>query len=497
MIDVSGLSHVLEVDAESKTVLVEPNVPMDQLVEATLKYGLIPPVVMEFPGITVGGGFAGTGGESSSFKYGLFDVTVNWIEIVLADGQVVHASKAERHDLFYGAAGTFGTLGVTTLLELRLLRATTHVELTYNSVASFPEAIQKLRLAEADPSNDFVDGVLFAKDRGVVVVGRLKNISQNDTSIRIQRFSRARDPWFYLHAEQILGSSTPAFKEAVPLIDYLFRYDRGGFWVGYYAFKYFKIPFNRVTRWALDKYMHTRVMYHALQESGFSQKYIIQDLALPYSTVQNFLEYIDTSFGFYPLWLCLLRPSGQTPLHPHSANGRYSKKQETLLNVGLWGPGPSSHDAFVQANRQLEHKVRELFGMKWLYAQTYYTEEEFWDIYDRKWYEALRIKYHATTLPSVYDKVKIDLDAQRRRSVSGVWAIWPRSGLYGVAKAVIGSDYILSTKGRDVRGLGCLFGVLVLLLNLLTILLWRMGKVIWLESTGGLFSPPARQERLQ
>lgn len=68
MIDTSGLSRVLKVDSERMTALVEPNVPMDSLVDATLKHGLIPPVVMEFPGITVGGGFAGTSGESSSFK---------------------------------------------------------------------------------------------------------------------------------------------------------------------------------------------------------------------------------------------------------------------------------------------------------------------------------------------------------------------------------------------------------------------------------------------
>ena len=47
----------------TKTALVEPNVPMDRLVAATLQCGLIPPVVMEFPAITVGGGFTGTAGE--------------------------------------------------------------------------------------------------------------------------------------------------------------------------------------------------------------------------------------------------------------------------------------------------------------------------------------------------------------------------------------------------------------------------------------------------
>lgn len=67
-VDISTLRNVLAVDQVKRTVLVEPNVAMDSLVEATLPHGLVPPVVMEFPGITAGGGFAGTGGESSSCK---------------------------------------------------------------------------------------------------------------------------------------------------------------------------------------------------------------------------------------------------------------------------------------------------------------------------------------------------------------------------------------------------------------------------------------------
>lgn len=56
IIDVSSLNHVLKFNKSEKTVLVEPNVPMDQLVEATLAQGLLPKVVMELPNITVGGG---------------------------------------------------------------------------------------------------------------------------------------------------------------------------------------------------------------------------------------------------------------------------------------------------------------------------------------------------------------------------------------------------------------------------------------------------------
>lgn len=43
LVDISSLSNVLKVDAKARTALVEPNVPMDRLVESTIKYGLIPP----------------------------------------------------------------------------------------------------------------------------------------------------------------------------------------------------------------------------------------------------------------------------------------------------------------------------------------------------------------------------------------------------------------------------------------------------------------------
>lgn len=87
MIDTSNFSHILKVDTTTwtaLTALVELNVPMDRLVAATIKHGLVPSVVMESPGITVGGGFAGTSGE------------------------IVTASETERSDLFHGAAGSFG-----------------------------------------------------------------------------------------------------------------------------------------------------------------------------------------------------------------------------------------------------------------------------------------------------------------------------------------------------------------------------------------------------
>ena len=445
IIDTSSLSAVLDIDLATQTALVEPNVPMDRLVEETMKYGLVPPVVMEFPGITVGGGFAGTSGESSSFKHGFFNRTINRIEMVLANGVVIACSDQENAELFHGAAGAVGSLGVITLVELQLTKAKKYVETTYHPVASVSEAIKKLELASSDLDLDYVDGILFSKDNGAIITGRLTDHPKH--TIPIQHFSDAGDPWFYLHVKDSIKRAAGPGTEAIPLAEYLFRYDRGGFWVGASAFDYFYMPFNAFTRWWLDDFLHTRMMYTALHASGHSKKYLVQDLALPYSTAEQFVDYTDKALGIYPLWLCPLRQSSLPTMHPHSheteADGKTLKP---MLNIGLWGNGPSRHDEFVKANRDLEHKLRELGGMKWLYAHTYYTEDEFWSMYDRDWYNALREKYCATSLPSVYDKVKFDVDAERSACslslVDSILNTWPISGLYGIKKAIDSGTYL-------------------------------------------------------
>ncbi|KAF2727414.1 FAD-binding domain-containing protein [Polyplosphaeria fusca] len=458
IVDVSALNHVLKVDVERKVAIVEPNVPMDALVRETRKYNLLPPVVMEFPGITVGGGFVGTAGESSSFRYGFFDRTVNWAEVILADGTMVTASSKENSDLFSGLAGSFGTLGVLTLLELRLIDLKPYVELTYHPVNSISAAMSKLQAETLNESNDYVDGILFSRTKGSIITGRLK--SNPPSSSSLQRFSRAHDPWFYLHASRTTSSppSSP-HTEHVPISDYLFRYDRGAFWTGYYAFRYFMIPFNFLTRLLLDYFMHTRIMYHALHASGHTDRYIIQDLALPASAAASFLDFIDARFGTYPLWLCPLPPDTRGSMaHPHALATRGEPRHEQYINVGVWGPYPSSEAGYVAANRDIEAKVRELGGLKWLYARTFYTEDEFWGIYDRERYAELRARYRASGLPSVFEKVRDEPGRRREERFGGTgwkgmvkrWVLCTNltRGFYGIWKAVWGGDYLLERKRK-------------------------------------------------
>ncbi|KAI9651583.1 MAG: hypothetical protein M1831_000594 [Alyxoria varia] len=449
-IDISDLRRVLSVDTRSKTALVEPNVPMDRLVECTLQHGLIPPVVMEFPGITAGGGYAGTGGESSSFKYGYFNETVNRAEIVLGNGDVVNASRQENAALFHGASGAVGSLGVTTLLELQLIDAKKYVKTTYHSVSSISESVQKIQEETQKHDHDYIDGILFSPDHGAIVTGSLTD--ECPPAGHVQTFSSSWDPWYYLHVQAATCSpaNTPT-TEYIPLPEYLFRYDRGGFWVGRSAFSYFKFPFNRFSRWFLDDFTHTRMLYRALQASGQSAHYVVQDLALPFPKAVEFIDYTKTSFDIWPLWLCPLRQPSLPSLHPHSpqsANAPVAPSESLLLNIGLWGFGPKGQAAFIAKNRELEEKLRQLGGMKWLYAHAYYSEEEFWSMFDRRWYDDLRQKYHAENLPSVWQKVAVDPEVQER-AVQSSWSkwllqFWPFGGFWGIWRAIRSGDYLLA-----------------------------------------------------
>lgn len=520
-VDTSRMNHVLDVDTATKTALVEPNVPMDELVEATLKQGLVPLIVMEFPGITVGGGFSGTSGESSSFRYGAFETTVNWIEIVLASGEVTRASKTEKPDLFWGAASAFGTLGVVTLLEVQLRDAARYVELTYRHVENFDDVVSVIQAETADNTpNDYVDGITFSLNSTIICTGRLVDNLPAGASPR--QFLRARDPWFYIHAQRVekrLRHQPPNTIEVdhIPLTDYLFRYDRGGFWTARYAFRYFLTPFNRITRFLLNPFMHARVMYCALHHSGLSDFHVIQDVGIPYAHAATFTRHLDTHLPLYPLWLCPLRVQRPTPDSQHGLHAEFGQPPQppshsssstpsssptqtqthtpkTLLNFGIWGPIPPPpstlpltnrhlHTSHL-ANRHLEQTVHALGGKKWLYGQAFYpTEGEFWASYDRGAYEAVRARFGAGWLPSVFEKVRMvgrDGDEMGRggdgggggggigggvRGVIGavvawlmavVWVVWPLRGLYGVYRAVGGGDYLLQkrrTVGEGVKGL--------------------------------------------
>jgi len=379
--------------------------------------------------------------------------------MVLPNGEVARASKTSKPDLFWGAACAFGTLGVVTLLEIQLRDAQPFVELTFRRISSLADVVKAVE-AETAPNtaNDYVDAITFSLDSTLLCTGRL--VPTVAAGHHACQFLRRRDPWFSVHAGAIekqlkKSPSSTTVTEYVPLTDYLFRYDRGSFWTARWAFRYFVTPFNRVTRFVLDPLLHTRVMYRALHQSRLSDFYVIQDVGIPYGRAEEFAEWLDKCLDVYPLWLCPLSLKRDEKDSGYGLHAEFADPEtKPMLNFGVWGPASGDRTECVRKNRELEKKVHELGGKKWLYAHAYYTEDEFWARYGRDGFDRLREKYHATYLPSVYDKVKVDVDAEeaatratlKSRLSSTIWRIWPVAGLYGVYKALLGGDYLLQEK---------------------------------------------------
>ncbi len=69
-----NLVDVLDIDTERRTITCEPLVSMGQLTHTLDKLGWTIPILPELDDLTVGGLVMGTGIETSSHKYGLFQV---------------------------------------------------------------------------------------------------------------------------------------------------------------------------------------------------------------------------------------------------------------------------------------------------------------------------------------------------------------------------------------------------------------------------------------
>ena len=395
-IDISALRNIVEINADQRYAVVEPNVPMDKLVEATLEHGFIPPVVMEFPGITVGGGIQGAAGESSSFREGLFHQTCLSYEMLLGNGEKMSVSPDEHSELFWNTACSYGTLGLITLAKLRLIPATSYVELIYKRVTSPEALIDTVRRATTTDA-DFVDAILFSQNLGVVMIGKRTNEKKHG----LRRFSRARDEWFYLHAKKV-AMRNEKYEETIPLKDYLFRYDRGGFWVGTCGFKRGNLPFNRLTRFIFDAFLKTRELYDILHATNVSQEFVVQDISLPEAHVTEFLKSINEFLGIYPIWICPLKREVETRFSPAFID------TPLVINVGIYGSlsnGKRDYETLLETNRKLETLTATVHGRKVLYAHTYYSESEFWNIYGHEWYERMRAQYKAERFPNIYQKV--------------------------------------------------------------------------------------------
>src|SRR6188508_988144 len=120
-LDTSGLTGVIAVDPGARTADVAGMCTYEDLVAATLPYGLTPLVVPQLKTITLGGAVSGLGIESTSFRNGMPHESVIEMDVLTGDGTVVTARPEGEHaDLFAGFPNSYGSLGYATRLRIEL-----------------------------------------------------------------------------------------------------------------------------------------------------------------------------------------------------------------------------------------------------------------------------------------------------------------------------------------------------------------------------------------
>lgn len=116
---------------------------------------------------------------------------------------------------------------------------------------------------------------------------------------------------------------------------------------------------------------------------------VIQDVDIPLEHAPEFLAFLLQEIGILPIWTCPVRarePNVRFDLYPLKPGVLY-------VNFGFWDVVRSRKKHRPgHFNRLVERKVGELGGLKSLYSDSYYPQDEFWSVFDRDAYDRLKAK---------------------------------------------------------------------------------------------------------
>lgn len=390
---------MLDFQKEERTVRCEPLVTMGQLTATLDSLGWTIPILPELDDLTVGGLVMGTGIETSSHKFGLFQHICKSYELVLADGSVKNCSAEDDPDLFHSVPWSYGTLGFLVSVKIQIIPSKRFVKLNYLPAYSMDQMIEMFeKEVERQDASDFVECLVYSRDKAVVMTGNLVDSCEPG---KLNEIGVWYKPWFFKHVQTFfdLGQRT----EYIPLRHYYHRHSRSIFWEIQDI-----IPFgnNPIFRYLLGWLVPPKVSLLKLTQGKtlkrlYETKHMIQDMLVPIGDLKASLEVFHCEAEIYPIWLCPFK----LPPNPGMLQVK-SNKEEMFVDVGVYGVPKNDRFDAVETTRKVEEFVRSVNGFQMMYADSYMTRAEFREMFDHKLYDEMRAKLKCVgNFPEVYDKV--------------------------------------------------------------------------------------------
>ena len=253
-LDTSGLTGVISVDPDARTADVAGMCTYEDLVAATLPYGLSPLVVPQLKTITLGGAVTGLGIESASFRNGMPHESVLEMDILTGTGEVLTASPEHHPDLYRAFPNSYGTLGYSVRLRIALETVQPFVALRHVRYHSLTDLVDAMNgIVETGGLDgvrvDYLDGVVFSADECYLSVGR-----QTTTPGPVSDYT-GQD--IYYRSIQH-GSGTK--HDRLTIHDYLWRWDTDWFWCS----RAFGAQNPRLRRWWPRRYRRSSFYWKLL-----------------------------------------------------------------------------------------------------------------------------------------------------------------------------------------------------------------------------------------
>ncbi len=387
-LDVTGLTDVIAVDPLARTADVSGMCTYEDLVAATLPHGLSPLVVPQLKTITLGGAVTGLGIESASFRNGLPHESVLELDILTGGGEIVTAGRDQHPDLFHAFPNSYGTLGYSVRLKIELEPVLPFVAMRHLRFDSLTDLVSTMERIIDTRDHDgtavhYLDGVVFSATESYLCLG-----TQTATPGPVSDYT-GRD--IYYRSIQNIDH------DRLTIADYLWRWDTDWFWCS----RAFGAQHPLVRRLWPRRYRRSSFYWKLI---GYDQRFhiadriekhhgrpprerVVQDVEVPVEQCVPFLDWFLDNMPIEPIWLCplRLRADEHWPLYP-------LRPQHTYVNIGFWSSVPAGPTPGF-TNRRIEEKVAELDGHKSLYSESFFSPEEFDQLYGGEAYRTVKKIY--------------------------------------------------------------------------------------------------------